>query len=155
MSKMMLNTTSYLRHYVNLESTYADSNAIYDKFTTELKLRIRNRARDGGYKFQMYLKLNPQLEKSPYLHHETNDTITTDITKFRLGSHRFPIETGRWSRKPRDERMCVVCNEVGDELHCVYECSLVNRDGIVVPENFNWDWNDPNIMKLFKEIKIT
>ena len=155
MNTMMRNTTNYLKHYTNLENTYADSDEIYNKFISELKSRIRRRAQEGGYKFQMYLKLNPQLEKSPYIQKSSYNPITTDITKFRLGSHRFPIETGRWSYKPREERKCAVCDVVGDEVHCVYECPLVNRDGIVVPDNFNWDWNDPNIMKLFKEIKIT
>ena len=134
-----------------------DAKEIYKKYDDELKSRVRTRAEKGGYKFQMYLKLNPQLEKSPYLQQDINNPIVKDITKFRLGSHRFPIETGRWSnpRKARVDRTCAVCGVTGDELHCVYVCPLVNRDGLVLPGDFKWDWNDPNILKLFQEMRVT
>ena len=157
MDTMLTNPTAYLRHYVNLESEYIDAKEIYKKYDDELKSRVRTRAEKGGYKFQMYLKLNPQLEKSPYLQQDINNPIVKDITKFRLGSHRFPIETGRWRnpQKARVDRTCAVCGVTGDELHCVYVCPLVNRDGLVLPGDFKWDWNDPNILKLFQEMRVT
>ena len=63
----------------------------------------------------------------------------------------------RWSnpRKARADRTCAVCGVTGDELHCVHVCPLVNRDGLVLPDDFKWDWNDDNILKLFQEIKVT
>ena len=46
-------------------------------------------------------------------------------TRFRLGSHRFKIETGRWSRIPRERRLCL-CGEVQDELHILQHCELLH-----------------------------
>ena len=49
------------------------------------------------------------------------------MTRFRLGSHRLTVETGRWSKTPADRRLCT-CNvvEVQDEAHVVYRCELTN-----------------------------
>ena len=105
---MTTNSTQYIRHYINLENKYHDSKEIYQQFENEVKSNIRKKAEDGCYKFQMYLKINPRLERSPYLN-ETAAAITKDIVRFRLGSHYLPIETGRWSRTPRNDRKCTYC----------------------------------------------
>ena len=31
----------------------------------------------------------------------------------------------------------------------------MNRDGLVLPDDFKLDWNDDNILKLFQEMKVT
>ena len=38
------------------------------------------------------------------------------FTRFRVGSHRFRIETGSWSRIPRERRLCP-CGQIQDEIH--------------------------------------
>ena len=48
------------------------------------------------------------------------------MTRLRLSSHPFPIETGRYSKKKtkREARKCKIChqNEVGDEEHYLRRC---------------------------------
>jgi hypothetical protein len=45
------------------------------------------------------------------------------LSAFRLGAHNFEVATGRWSRCPREQRICQLCGEgVGDEFHVVFEC---------------------------------
>ena len=40
------------------------------------------------------------------------------ITKFRCSNCKLPIETGRWSMTPREERICHLCNVgLGTEFH--------------------------------------
>ena len=40
------------------------------------------------------------------------------ITKFRCSNSKLPIETGRWSMTPREERICHLCNVgLGTEFH--------------------------------------
>ena len=46
-------------------------------------------------------------------------------TRIRLGSHRLKIETGRWSRTPRERRLCS-CGHVQDEDHVLLKCSLIS-----------------------------
>ena len=44
------------------------------------------------------------------------------------GSHRLRVETGRWSRTPREARLCR-CDDAGiqDERHIIESCSLLDE----------------------------
>ena len=48
-----------------------------------------------------------------------NDKDRKIITRWRLSSHHLYIETGRYKNPPvvREERKCVICEEVEDEEH--------------------------------------
>ena len=52
------------------------------------------------------------------------DYLRQAFTRVRLMSHDFRVETGRWSRLPRHERVCS-CNNVSvqDEKHVLLDCS--------------------------------
>ena len=148
---MIANPSDYIKHYMELERKFENKAQIHDKFKEELKSSVKRKAEKERYKFKMYLKLNPTLEKSPYLTAK-NDPITKYIIRFRLGSHYLPIETGRWCRKPRNERTCRSCMTVGDEEHYVYDCPLIEREGNL-QGNFSFDWLDPSILRLFRKLK--
>ena len=46
------------------------------------------------------------------------------ITKMRISSHSLPIETGRYRKIPRDERICPFCESCnGDEFHYLIKCN--------------------------------
>ena len=45
---------------------------------------------------------------------------------FRLSSHNLKIETGRWTRQPRELRLCL-CGQVQDEMHVIQFCPLTER----------------------------
>jgi hypothetical protein len=46
------------------------------------------------------------------------------ITKFRCNNIKLPIETGRWSMTPSEERICHLCNVgLGTEFHFLFECT--------------------------------
>ena len=61
------------------------------------------------------------------------------FTRFRLSSHRLRVETGRWSRLPREQRLCD-CGEIQDEQHVLTICPLVENlrdqygDAVVFPQ---------------------
>jgi len=79
--------------------------------------------------------------------------MAIDIIRFRVGSHYLPIETGRWNRKQRHERLCVNCGEIGDEEHAVYNCSLILRDDLGNLDGISTLWLQPEVYKLFSRIK--
>ena len=79
--------------------------------------------------------------------------MASDIIRFRVGSHYLPIETGRWNRKLRHERVCPNCGEIGDEEHVIYRCSLVLRNDIVFLDEIDKLWLQPEVYKLFARIK--
>jgi hypothetical protein len=69
--------------------------------------------------------MNPDLEVHPmYRSNDPSERARLTLTRFRLSSHNLAIEKGRWTRKPREERLCPTCNVVQDELHAVRECRI-------------------------------
>ena len=45
------------------------------------------------------------------------------FTRLRLGSHRLKVETGRWSRIPKEERLCS-CRAIQTEAHVLLRCPM-------------------------------
>ena len=48
------------------------------------------------------------------------------ITKIRTSSHKLEIETGRWNKMQRENRICKNCalGEIEDELHLLFNCRM-------------------------------
>ena len=75
------------------------------------------------------------------------------MTKFKVGSHSLKIETGRWSRTPRAQRLCGSCNEFGDEFHALYHCSKVYREDLVdLPPRLAELWDYEGVNTLFQRM---
>ena len=93
-----------------------------------MKEVIRN-APDSATRYHTYLTLNPLLEVHSIY---TDCTVTIpdflriSFTRFRLSSHMLKIETGRWSRTPREERLCKCGTSLQNEQH-VFACPLVSN----------------------------
>ena len=116
-----------------------------------LRAYIRQKASsDNHYRYYIYNKMNPELLPSPFLSSGNNSDM---ITRFRLGSHRLPIETGRWSRTPRFERLCHFCNVLVNEYHFLFDCTETYRE-----PNHNFTnvlhevWFNKDVFKLFHEL---
>ena len=54
------------------------------------------------------------------------DYLRITFTRFRLSSHRLRVEVGRWSRTPREERVCACGTGVQDEFH-LFQCPRVRH----------------------------
>ena len=84
-------------------------------------------------------KLNPDL--SLHSVYSTNsyipDYLRVSFSRLRLMSHSLKVETGRWSRVPREQRLCDRCDaqHLQDEEHVVLTCSATqhirNRYGML------------------------
>ena len=151
--KLSEDPSSYLKYYVQLAETYNNHHEIYSSHLNSIKMKIRNYATNGQYKYEMYLKINPNLEPSPLLH--CIHPLTTDITRFRLGSHNLPIEKGRWNRTPRELRICNPCNVLGDEHHVIYDCSLLDRQDLLLSNEISHIWTQQDVFQLFGRLKQT
>ena len=140
----------YLQHYIQLSQKYTTKSEIYRESMEEIKQQINTLADNGHYKFEMYRKCNPSLSKSPFI--DLPHPLSYQIIKFRLGSHKLPIETGRWRGiSNRAERVCTECGILGDELHFLYHCTRIRRD-FILPQNIEQLWQHPNIFKLFSRL---
>ena len=105
-------------------------NAINNSNNVESLEKIADIVRNSlnATKFQTYCtELNPDLEthevygKTVYL----PDYIRISFTRLRVMSHNLKVETGRWSRMTRINRVCQ-CDRrsVQDERHVLLECPL-------------------------------
>ena len=84
-------------------------------------------------------------EMNPYFMNLSNYKCRI-LTAFRTRNHRLPIEIGRWSSIPLNERTCRLCNNgIGDEYHYILSCnSLVAQRKQYLKPYF---YKRPNIMK--------
>lgn len=153
-NQLITTSTTFLKHYINLDNKYTDGQQIISEHVEELHSRIRNLGanQDVHYKYWMYLQMNPELKESPFLNRI--DVVGKAITKFRLGSHTLKIETGRWTRTPRQQRLCRTCNELGDESHVIYRCSEIYRGDLHdLPQQLSSLWTYSKVNVLFKRIR--
>jgi len=78
-------------------------------------------------KLSTYQKINPALSVHPVYTSPNivDDDLRVAFTRLRLTSHRLKVETGRWARIPREERMCQCGEGVQTEEHVLCDCTLV------------------------------
>ena len=93
-----------------------------------LKARV---LRTGRTKFVTYREINPLLISHDVYSKQHNDSFIDEMyrvsfTRLRLSSHNLRVETGRWSRQPRERRLCQ-CGQVQDEKHVIEQCPLTER----------------------------
>ena len=69
------------------------------------------------------------------------------IIRFRTTNHKLPVEIGRWSNVPLEERTCTKCsrNCLGDEFHYLLECDyFIPERQHLIKKIF---YTRPNILK--------
>lgn len=90
---------------------------------SKLQQLCTNRAQVAT-KFSTYNSLNLNLEVHPMYTQRMYvfEQYRKAFTRYRLSSHDLKIETGRWSRVPRNERYCVCGDVVQDEFHVLFLC---------------------------------
>ena len=101
----------------------------YENPLEKISSFVSRKANEGNAtKFATYINdLNPDMTVHPvYTCKEfIPDYKRMAFTRLRLMSHNLRIETGRWSRIPRDHRVCL-CNNtsVQNEHHVLLDCPL-------------------------------
>ena len=95
-----------------------------------------------------YQHFKQSLKFEPYL--LLPRTISQTLLKFRTSNHNLPIETGRWSGIPREDRLCPLCNSpaIADEFHYLFKCPALSEDRIILLSNEYFNW--PNLIKMKK-----
>ena len=54
------------------------------------------------------------------------EDLRSIVSRWRLSCFELAIETGRYNRIPRDDRLCLFCDVVEDEHHAIFDCSAYN-----------------------------
>ena len=109
--------SSYINHLYN-----CDDFIEADKLARSERIRTSSRTKSATY-----LSLNPSLEVHPMYTDSVevvDDYLRIAFTRLRTSSHRLKVETGRWSRIPRERRVCQCGMDVQTEEHVVMNCEL-------------------------------
>jgi len=103
----------------------------------ETNVSLTYRLFKQNFNFENYLTILP-LSKSKIL------------LKFRLSSHKLPIQRLRYSNVPLNERICNICdrNELGDEFHYLFNCSFHHLKSLRKQYFPRYYLHNPNVIKL-------
>ena len=111
---------SFVDHYVQLDLKYENLDDITKQSLTEIQDTVRRKAENQS-KYKSYMLINPLLER-PSVYNRFIPTYKLHYaSQLRCISHELEIEIGRYSRTPREERLCS-CGEVEDEEHFILYC---------------------------------
>ena len=155
---------TYIRHYDQLIETHKDiascKRTLMKEYSEKWITKInRSFLEDKDSKLSTYKSINPELvsyvQDVPILEYERKL-----ITRYRCGAHNLRIETGRWQRIHRDQRLCICNQGIQTLLHVVTECPLMYQyrlNGINTLEDFfkqNQDIIVGYISNIYKTLKI-
>ena len=74
-------------------------------------------------KLELFSEIKESFEMAEYVKTIKNPKHRAALTKVRLSAHKYPIETGRYENKAREDRDCpLCCKSIGDEDHYLFEC---------------------------------
>ena len=105
-----------------IDGLLTDSSMFYEKALQNMRNNILTSVKT---KFVTYTRLNPSLTVQDVYKPCVNyipEVERVSFTRFRLSSHKLRIETGRWSRIPRDLRICECGKGIQDEQHVIKDC---------------------------------
>lgn len=78
------------------------------------------------------------------------------LSKFRCCNVKIPIETGRWHNIPKENRICLLCNNhIGNEFHYLFICThpnVVSLRNRYIPTYYI---NNPSLHKMKGMIMIS
>ena len=97
-----------------------------------------------GNKLSLYSEVKNEVRFESYLDLIKNVKTRVAVTKMRISCHLLPIESGRYEKIPRVERVCSLCNrsENGDEFHRI---SLSHMRGIFLESLYSINSNFTNM----------
>ena len=80
-------------------------------------------------KLCFYRKFKSDYNFEPYLKHVNNFQHRKFLTKLRISNHCLRIETGRYFKEKRTEKICQICttNSVESESHFILHCSAYDQ----------------------------
>lgn len=70
----------------------------------------------------LYRNLKVNLIYSEYLSKITAPKLRYGLLKFLTRNHNLLVVTDRWRGRPYEARLCLECDVLDDEYHCVIEC---------------------------------
>lgn len=120
----LTNSLGLTQREINLYTLRLKDNFQQQWFSDLFNDERKNKAQKN--KLRLYRKFKTTFEMSEYL--SNSDIPVLDrihLTKFRISNHKLLIETGRYTGKPVNERLCPSCNEIDTECHFLFQCKII------------------------------
>ena len=76
----------------------------------------------GMDKLRTYKLIKKTFKIEKYLEILPDRKQRKSLAAFRISAHQLQIERGRYSGKKIEERLCIICNEIEDEVHVFCDC---------------------------------
>ena len=80
-----------------------------------------------------YVNLNPTMGQHGVYDRLVPEYSRKAFTRLRLSSHKLKMETGRWSRIPKEARRCP-CGEIQTEEHMLLNCPHTSALRATMPD---------------------
>ena len=115
-------------------------NNIKNKYTTFWKHTLINSS-----KLSFLSSFKSEFKLEEYLSSTKNPSHRRLLSKFRTSSHKLHIESGRYNKTPREQRLCEYCdtNEIEDEYHFTLSCKYYEQQRNDLTNTLQNDFNVP------------
>jgi len=96
----------------------------YEDLMKKKYISYWNQTLQHSQKLSLYYTFINNYSLSAYLDLTRKNSSRKSLVKLRISSHKLRIETGRYDKIPRDDRLCSLCNcnKIEDEAHFLLDC---------------------------------
>jgi hypothetical protein len=111
-----------------------------EPISVELNKKKQNIRLSTSSRRTAYIAINPELVVSQVYTMPVPEEKRLSFTRFRLSSHKMSYETGRWSRIPAEERLCL-CGLTQNETLVLLHCQITEYIHCSQP----WAYSQPGV----------
>jgi len=145
-SKLDLSDKFLNRQLISINSVWA---LLHEHFCKNWKEKVNNMP-----KLRTYTKFKNVYEIEPYVLSFMSRQRRSYLAQLRTGILPLQLEVGRWTNKPVEERLCLICNNgyVEDEVHFLFCCNSYDCER---QDFYNYMTNTtPNFIDMSSEQKL-
>ena len=108
-----------------LEQSYVKffNEKLADPTSSSIKMHVGKQLSEEN-KLRTYKLIKTKYAIEPYLLCVTNRGKRQSMSKLRRNNHSLVIETGRHKKLEVDNRLCLKCNVIEDEIHFFTKCRV-------------------------------
>ena len=117
----------------------AKLNMMRNEYRYQWLKHLRSESESGrNGKLRTYSKFKSQFTMENYII-QFPLPLRRNFTKLRISAHRLAIETGRHTKPktPIEQRLCVECNNIEDEWHCLFVCHKYDTERKLLYDSLN------------------
>ena len=125
--------TTFLRHYKKLDEQFTTPQECFkhhaDLHKSEILQKVQTKYEsDADSLLGTYKRINPTMEQPTYYRNiQCYERDRTIISKYRAGSHKLKVQTGRLTGSVRGDRLCECQTAVQTLEHVLISCPLTEN----------------------------